>query len=400
MADENGTNQGNTEEQQTGRGNQASDKVAEKVKEVGSVAAALAEQGAKAAKKKFEEAGGVDGIKDKGRKAAGEIKAGFVPDEGTTGYRRYTSSLKNLWVSGRTGKIAIVVGIILILYFVGSCFDDSSDMKEIKRSSSGRKLADSSISERATDNTTSTRTTNTSAKKGFTVKADIKVGAEDLWQDFSENVVGAEEKYSGKCIAVLGKVAVIRGDNKSAMVCLVGNNSLVGAGVIACIMKHDEINKVAMLTKGDQVEITGTCGDKRYLGFIEGIEFSNCVITSVLDSSISRDPRNIIEEPVTVSVLVREHRDNEIVARQKYDGKKFVFTGKVIKIDRDFAGNSYVLMGGTGEMCDIFCYMAANSEDVLTSINRGKYIKLRGVCQSSSCGLSDPIRFSDCVMLQ
>lgn len=193
MAEENGTNQGNTEEQQSGRGNQAPDnKMAETAKEIGGAAATLAEQGAKAAKKKFEEAGGVEGIKEKGRKAAGEIKAGFVPDEGTTGYRRYTSSLKNLWVSGRTGKIAIVVGIVLCFMFLNNFCSESNPSSNTSKSSSSSTRSSSNSSARVAD----------TAPPFSTIESNCRTMTDVQFEDYAKSLVGKKVKWSGYVVDV------------------------------------------------------------------------------------------------------------------------------------------------------------------------------------------------------
>jgi len=77
----------------------------------------LATQGMNTAKKKFEEAGGVEGLKTKGKGFISEVKAGFISDENTTGFKGFMSRFKNLWKSGKSGKISIVA-VVLILFMV------------------------------------------------------------------------------------------------------------------------------------------------------------------------------------------------------------------------------------------------------------------------------------------
>ena len=93
----------------------------------------IAEQTIHSAKKKIEDAGGKEGIKEKGKDFANKVSTGFVPDEGTTGFKRQTSRVKNLWGSGNMGKIAVVAGVILLLVIFSNLgggdptFDASSD---------------------------------------------------------------------------------------------------------------------------------------------------------------------------------------------------------------------------------------------------------------------------------
>ena len=258
MADDNGTNQGNTEEQQTGRGNQASDKVAEKVKEVGSVAAALAEQGAKAAKKKFEEAGGVEGIKEKSRKASNEIKAGFVPDEDATGYRRYTSSLKNLWVSGRTGKIVIVVAIVLCFMFLNNFCSESNPSSKSSTSSRPKPRPDKSSSSNSSARVADTAPTFSTIESNCSTMTDVQ------FEDYAESLTGKKVKWSGYVVDV-GKVFM--GDYKISITMEYPTNTGLGEGFDALqeqgrtwfpdVSFELPKNEASRLTKKQEVEFTG-----------------------------------------------------------------------------------------------------------------------------------------------
>lgn len=88
-------------------------------KEAAAKAQEIAKQGISTAKKKFEEAGGVDGMKAKGKGFIASVKQGFIPDEGATGFKGFKSRVKNLWKSGLAGKVtlcAIAYFLVLILF--------------------------------------------------------------------------------------------------------------------------------------------------------------------------------------------------------------------------------------------------------------------------------------------
>lgn len=70
------------------------------------------------AKQKFDDAGGLDRIKSKGKDTLGDIKEVFVPDENTTGFKRYTSSVSNLWKSGVLGKACIITVCVLLIFLM------------------------------------------------------------------------------------------------------------------------------------------------------------------------------------------------------------------------------------------------------------------------------------------
>ena len=89
-------------------------------KEAAAKAQEIAKQGISTAKKKFEEAGGVDGMKAKGKGFLGEIKAGFKPDEGASGFKGFSSRIKNLWKSGISGKITMAAAVLVAVMVIGN----------------------------------------------------------------------------------------------------------------------------------------------------------------------------------------------------------------------------------------------------------------------------------------
>ena len=108
----------------------------DKGKEAVNKAKEIGAQGINAAKKKYVEAGGMPGIKSKGIAFIKEVKAGFDPDEGATGLKRAASCVSNLWRSGGAGKITIIVIAAVALIAIGNfgkgskeseSFDNASD---------------------------------------------------------------------------------------------------------------------------------------------------------------------------------------------------------------------------------------------------------------------------------
>ena len=57
---------------------------------------------------------GLDKLKEKAGGIASEIKDNFKADEGTEGAQKAKSMFANLWKSGVTGKVAIVVAAIVL----------------------------------------------------------------------------------------------------------------------------------------------------------------------------------------------------------------------------------------------------------------------------------------------
>lgn len=57
---------------------------------------------------------GLDKLKEKAGGIASEIKANFKADEGAEGAQKAKSIFANLWKSGLTGKVAIVVAAFVL----------------------------------------------------------------------------------------------------------------------------------------------------------------------------------------------------------------------------------------------------------------------------------------------
>ena len=57
---------------------------------------------------------GLDKLKEKAGGIASEIKDNFKADEGTEGAQKAKSMFANLWKSGTTGKVVIVIAAIVL----------------------------------------------------------------------------------------------------------------------------------------------------------------------------------------------------------------------------------------------------------------------------------------------
>ncbi len=72
--------------------------------------------GVQTARSRFIAAGGWDGVTSKAKRFAAQVSASFVPDAGTTGFKRITTRFRNLWINGSAGKVAVVsAGLVLFI---------------------------------------------------------------------------------------------------------------------------------------------------------------------------------------------------------------------------------------------------------------------------------------------
>ena len=81
------------------------------------------------AKQKFEDAGGVENIKQQGAAFVDNVRNGFKPSAGESGFKAVLSRFKNLWFSGMSGKVVEITAAILIIAPMGSMLGNSVDEK-------------------------------------------------------------------------------------------------------------------------------------------------------------------------------------------------------------------------------------------------------------------------------
>lgn len=103
---------------------------------------------------------------------------------------------------------------------------------------------------------------------------DISVLADDLYSEYHENEVAADNKYKGKRIKVTGIVAEIRKDfMDDEIIDLKTDNQFMD---IHCEMNKSESDKVVNLRKDSQVILIGKCK-----GMIIGsVQLDDCVFAN------------------------------------------------------------------------------------------------------------------------
>lgn len=104
----------------------------------------------------------------------------------------------------------------------------------------------------------------------------IEISANDLYAAFEANEVAAEEKYKGKHVKVTGVVTEISSGGTFTQACILLNveDSVIFGDVQCNFSNDDTAQKIAQLTKGQMVTITGLCSG---LGTIN-LDINNCEI--------------------------------------------------------------------------------------------------------------------------
>ncbi len=97
----------------------------------------------------------------------------------------------------------------------------------------------------------------------------IEVTAQKLWNDYEDNEIAADEKYTGEYIKITGIVSDINSKDilTSANVLLRVEDSLFGC--VQCNFNSEESKVLANIKKGQKITITGICG---------GLELYNVVV--------------------------------------------------------------------------------------------------------------------------
>lgn len=89
---------------------------------------------------------------------------------------------------------------------------------------------------------------------------EITISSTQLYAAYKANEVAADNNYKGKVIAVTGTVESIGKDiMDDTYITLVGDGVI---GTVQCFVAKDFISKVATVSKGTTVTLTGTCDGK------------------------------------------------------------------------------------------------------------------------------------------
>ena len=87
-------------------------------------------------KEKAKEA--LNGAKEKAKGVLAEIKANFKADEGAEGVKKYKSMFVNLWKSGMTGKVAVVVFFVAVMLLLNLIVGGGDEGERIRHNAHHR----------------------------------------------------------------------------------------------------------------------------------------------------------------------------------------------------------------------------------------------------------------------
>lgn len=107
-----------------------------------------------------------------------------------------------------------------------------------------------------------------------------------------------------------------------------------------------------------------------------------------------------LEEAIEVDYkkLHLDYMDNAIKADAEYKDKMLILTGEISDIDREIAGNPYVIFDVDGVLNNVRITFKKSEEDKVAEFEKGQTIKIVGKCKGTL--LSTTVALSDCLFVE
>lgn len=137
--------------------------------------------------------------------------------------------------------------------------------------SSGDSNSDSSVTEPPS---TASSESSTASQPAVTEKTALAISAKDLLDAYDNNEVNADNQYKDKLLSVTGVISDIGVVLDQTYICINGGGDFEILSVQCYFADEAEISeKVAALSKGETVTITGTCSGQSL-----NVELKDCII--------------------------------------------------------------------------------------------------------------------------
>jgi len=108
----------------------------------------------------------------------------------------------------------------------------------------------------------------------------------------------------------------------------------------------------------------------------------------------------VLEEAIEVDYkkLHSDYMDNAIKADGEYKNKMLILTGEISDIDREIAGNPYVIFDVDGVLNNVRITFKKSEEEKVAEFEKGQTIKIVGKCGGTL--LSTTVALSDCLLVE
>ena len=175
-------------------------------------------------------------------------------------------------------------------------------------------------------------------------------------------------------------------------------------------IRQKEAGKLAKLSRGQEVRITGTCNGLMINVYVKNCTLNKPEVGDYFNSDIDTT------RPIHVVKILNDYGANKIAASLKYNGKSFKVSGKIYNFDSDSKG-AYIELDPERERLSIEildvieeaitnrikCYVPKNSKKQLMFLSKGQQVVISGMCNGlnfNDCTIDEPfINDTDNVLL-
>ena len=216
-----------------------------------------------------------------------------------------------------------------------------------------------------------------------TVDGVLKVTADEIMDDYTENELAADQKYKEKSVEMTGTVTRIASHYEKGA--YVSFRQKRGIATIYCFFAKGTEKELFALKKGETVTIQGTGKGISY----SDIEFvGGTIVRDEKESRVAASEEeqtdfgsNADDEILKVSAdkVLDDYAENELAADHKYQEKSVEITGTVANIASDYEKNPYVEFRQDMNFISVRCFFTKKAEKELASLKKGESATLRVV---------------------
>lgn len=99
----------------------------------------------------------------------------------------------------------------------------------------------------------------------------IRISADNLYKEYSDNPVAADEKFKGKTLKVIGNISLINQEKDGRILIMYDTKAI--NGYIFCYFDESGSKEIAKLKPGDYRTIKGRC-----TGMLVGVTLEDCEV--------------------------------------------------------------------------------------------------------------------------
>lgn len=333
------------------------------------------------AKKKFDEAGGIEGIRKKIVAFGSEVKAGFVPDADKAGFKRLSSWFIHLWEIRKSEVIYFIVGILILSIIIVMVGWQSNNKDALETNNAlKRPKVPEPINDIYSKATTSPLFEPIDVKDETVIRnapsTEMEVNITEFDSEFRQNRLAFEQKYNGHTIGLTGEITRIYEIDSVPIVTI--DYSL------SCRLKTSETEVAEQLDTNDNVRIVGMCevdSDDMLFGS-DNPRLIDCIVAEMPKKEMTLSSEiefGSLELPITLGQLEKEFQNNSIRILRKYGGRQVFLRAKWNQVDKTYEGNPILRSSDLHT-----CTLRKSQIDTATSMDLSKEYLIRAVLEGRS----------------